>query len=78
LEPDTLHRLPLSTPATATHIRLDVFLDGGIARLHLHGDFTEQGSAELGRRHNDLTRSLPDSPATPRAAAAYAPDVVRP
>ncbi|MFD4564733.1 allantoicase [Streptomyces sp. NPDC058467] len=55
LEPDTLHRLPLSTPATATHIRLDVFPDGGIARLHLHGSFTAQGSAELRRRHGALT-----------------------
>ncbi|GAA1992143.1 allantoicase [Kitasatospora viridis] len=37
LRPDTLHRFVLPTCHPATHARLDVFPDGGIARLRLHG-----------------------------------------
>ncbi|MDI3422677.1 allantoicase [Streptomyces luteolus] len=55
LEPDTLHRIPLAAPALATHVRLDVFPDGGISRLHLHGSFTTQGITELRTRHDELT-----------------------
>ncbi|GAA0809770.1 allantoicase [Spirilliplanes yamanashiensis] len=37
LRPDTRHRFPtLGTPA-ATHVRLDIYPDGGMARLRLHG-----------------------------------------
>jgi allantoicase len=55
LEPDTLHQLPLTAPATATDIRLDVFPDGGISRLRLHGAFTRQGLTELTDRYTALT-----------------------
>ena len=41
LQPDTRHRFILSTPSTqdtvATQVRLDVYPDGGMARLRLHG-----------------------------------------
>jgi len=37
LQPDTLHRLLIAAPRPATHVRLDVLPDGGIARLRLHG-----------------------------------------
>ena len=37
LQPDTRHRFPLDDVAVATHVRLDVFPDGGMARLRLHG-----------------------------------------
>ncbi|MER6400961.1 allantoicase [Kitasatospora sp. NPDC001603] len=37
LQPDAVHRLVLDAPRPATHVRLDVFPDGGIARLRLHG-----------------------------------------
>ncbi|WP_424217205.1 allantoicase (plasmid) [Streptomyces sp. BI20] len=47
LRPDTLHRLPLPAPATGTHARLDVFPDGGLARLRLHGSLTPTGRADL-------------------------------
>lgn len=50
LEPDTLHRLPLAAPVTATHARLDVYPDGGLARLRLHGALTPAGAAELAER----------------------------
>ncbi len=36
LQPDAVHRLVVDTPRPATHVRLDVFPDGGIARLRLY------------------------------------------
>ncbi|NEB79660.1 allantoicase [Streptomyces sp. SID14478] len=47
LQPDTLHRFPLAAQAVATHVRLDAFPDGGVARMRLHGVLTEQGRATL-------------------------------
>ncbi|MEU2603553.1 allantoicase [Streptomyces albus] len=55
LEPDTLHRIKLPQPVPASHIRLDTYPDGGIARLRVHGSLTEQGRAELARRYAELT-----------------------
>lgn len=55
LQPDTLHRFKLDTPATATHVRLDTFPDGGVARMRLFGELTEQGAADLRTRHDGLT-----------------------
>ncbi|NLU66402.1 allantoicase [Streptomyces sp. HNM0574] len=57
LEPDAPHRFALSAPAAVTHVRLDVFPDGGIARLRLHGGLTERGREELRRK---CARSAPD------------------
>ena len=37
LSPDTRHRFPVSVVPVATHVRLDIFPDGGMARLRLHG-----------------------------------------
>ncbi|MFI9270164.1 allantoicase [Kitasatospora sp. NPDC052896] len=37
LQPDAVHRFPVERPRPATHARLDVFPDGGVARLRLHG-----------------------------------------
>lgn len=52
LQPDTLHRFVLpEASAPVTHVRLDVFPDGGIARLRLHGSLTEQGAGELAERY---------------------------
>lgn len=50
LEPDSPHRLPLAAPVLATHARLDVFPDGGLARLRLHGGLTDAGAAALTAR----------------------------
>lgn len=49
LQPDTLHRF-LTEPRVATHARVDIFPDGGIARLRLHGSLTATGAARLTRR----------------------------
>lgn len=50
LQPDSPHRLPLAAPVLATHTRLDVHPDGGIARLRLHGNLTNAGAAALTAR----------------------------
>ncbi|MEB8343479.1 allantoicase [Streptomyces endophyticus] len=47
LEPDTLHRFPLPEEAVATHVRLDAFPDGGVARMRVHGSLTEAGREAL-------------------------------
>ncbi|MEU7134291.1 allantoicase [Streptomyces sp. NPDC046261] len=49
LQPDTVHRFPLAGAPTATHVRIDIFPDGGIARLRVHGSLTEEGAARLRR-----------------------------
>ncbi len=54
LQPDTPHRFRLATPATATHVRLDAFPDGGVARMRLHGELTEAGAAALADRYRRL------------------------
>lgn len=53
LLPDTPHRFRLARAAPVTHVRLDVFPDGGIARLRLHGSLTESGLAGLRRRWDE-------------------------
>ncbi|WP_245997021.1 allantoicase [Streptomyces armeniacus] len=57
LRPDSVHRFPLAAPVTATHVRLDTFPDGGVARLRLHGGLTEDGRTELARRFGRLTEA---------------------
>ncbi|RVU19280.1 allantoicase [Streptomyces antnestii] len=54
LQPDTVHRFKLPTEAIATHVRLDAFPDGGVARMRLHGALTEAGRAELRERFESL------------------------
>jgi allantoicase len=50
LQPDTRHRIPVAAPGPATHVRLDVHPDGGVARLRMHGRLTATGREELGLR----------------------------
>jgi allantoicase len=49
LLPDTPHRLRVRG-APATHVRLNIFPDGGVARLRLYGSLTEDGLADVRRR----------------------------
>ncbi|MFI2782901.1 allantoicase [Streptomyces sp. ALB3] len=53
LQPDTPHRFVLDTEAVVTHVRLDAFPDGGVARMRLHGSLTDTGAAELARRYEE-------------------------
>ncbi|MEV7714730.1 allantoicase [Streptomyces sp. NPDC088190] len=54
LQPDTDHRFVLPEEVRATHIRIDIFPDGGISRLRLFGSPTEEGAARLAARHREL------------------------
>jgi allantoicase len=49
LLPDTPHRFRVAG-APATHVRLNIFPDGGVARLRLYGSLTGEGLAALRRR----------------------------
>jgi allantoicase len=53
LQPDTRHRFRIEDAATATHVRLDIYPDGGMARLRLYGRLTPDGRAQLDRRWRD-------------------------
>jgi allantoicase len=57
LQPDTRHRFVLPDAPGVARVRLDVFPDGGMARLRLWGRPTAAGRAALGRRWFD---ALPD------------------
>jgi allantoicase len=57
LLPDTRHRFVLDGGPAVDRVRLDVFPDGGMARLRLWGRPTGAGRAALGRRWFD---ALPD------------------
>jgi allantoicase len=50
LRPDTRHRLVLPDAVPATDVRLDVYPDGGMARLRLWGRPTDDGLAALHTR----------------------------
>ena len=54
LLPDTRHRFRLPGQAEATHVRLDVFPDGGMARVRLHGELAPAARAELALRFLNL------------------------
>lgn len=49
LVPDAPHRFRVQAPP-ATHVRLNIFPDGGVARLRLYGSLTEDGLAGVRRR----------------------------
>ncbi|WP_433255397.1 allantoicase [Streptosporangium sp. CA-135522] len=41
LQPDTPHRFRIADAPVATHVRVDVYPDGGLARVRLHGVLAE-------------------------------------
>jgi allantoicase len=49
LLPDTPHRFRV-TGRPATHVRLNIYPDGGVARLRLYGSLTDDGLAAARRR----------------------------
>ncbi|WP_209672184.1 allantoicase [Amycolatopsis magusensis] len=51
LQPDTRHRFPLPDAQATSHVRLDVYPDGGMARLRLFGGLTDRGRATLEQRY---------------------------
>jgi allantoicase len=46
LQPDTRHHFRVRSDAPVTHVRLDVFPDGGLARLRVHGEIPPATLAE--------------------------------
>jgi allantoicase len=50
LQPDTRHLFRLAPAGEVTGVRLDVFPDGGLARVRLHGELSAAGLARLGLR----------------------------
>jgi allantoicase len=67
LQPDTLHRFPLRPASEATEVRLDVYPDGGMARLRLWGGLSGPGRAAFVLRWFNL---LPETQAAAVLAAA--------
>jgi allantoicase len=53
LLPDTPHRFRLPAPVTGSHVRLNVFPDGGVARLRILGSLTAAGLADVHRRWDE-------------------------
>lgn len=62
LQPDTRHRFALPEGGEVTEVRMDVYPDGGMARLRLHGALTPAGRSAFVLRWFNL---LPE----PQAAA---------
>ncbi|MFJ5610728.1 allantoicase [Streptomyces sp. NPDC093221] len=54
LQPDSVHRF-LVNPIPATHVRIEIFPDGGISRLRLHGSLTERGATSLAERTETIS-----------------------
>jgi allantoicase len=52
LQPDTRHRFVLDGAAPVDRVRLDVFPDGGMARLRLFGNLTAAGQAVIEQRRS--------------------------
>jgi allantoicase len=50
LQPDTPHRFVLDNDRPATSVRLNIFPDGGMARLRLYGRLTDEALAEMRQR----------------------------
>jgi allantoicase len=71
LQPDTRHRFPLQPGPPVREVRLDVYPDGGMARLRLWGRLTSDGRSRLGRCWFD---ALPDAQAAAMLAAAGLPE----
>lgn len=55
LRPDTAHRFRLGEVPPATHARIDIYPDGGLARVRLHGSLTEDGERALFTRWRETS-----------------------
>ena len=59
LQPDTPHRFRIPPAGPVTHLRLDVYPDGGVARFRAWGTLTAAGLDAVEQRWRE-TRPLPD------------------
>ena len=53
VQPDTRHRFLADGSRAATHVRLDVIPDGGLARLRIHGELAPEALAQAWQRWRD-------------------------
>jgi allantoicase len=53
LQPDTRHRFMVASTEPVTHVRLEVFPDGGVARLRIPGELTVDALAGLRERYQE-------------------------
>jgi allantoicase len=53
LQPDTPHRFVLPNDRPATSVRLNIYPDGGMARLRLYGRLTDEALAAMRRRFEE-------------------------
>jgi len=53
LQPDTRHLFRVGTDVPVTHVRVDVYPDGGFARLRVFGELTPAGREVVGLRWYD-------------------------
>jgi len=51
LQPDTLHRFLVEPAEPVTHVRLEVFPDGGLARVRVLGEITPGGLSRMHERY---------------------------
>ena len=59
LGPNELVAFPIEPPAVATHVRLNIYPDGGVARLRVRGRVTDEGWRAFGVRW--LNAQAPDA-----------------
>jgi allantoicase len=53
VQPDTRHRFLIDDEAEVSHLRLDVFPDGGLARFRAYGEVTGEALTDLAARWRD-------------------------
>ena len=58
LQPDTRHRFRLPADQEVTHVRLDIYPDGGMARVRLWGELTASGREDLALRWFNLLPAI--------------------
>ena len=59
LVPDTAHRFRITHPEPVSAVRLDIYPDGGVSRLNVHGVVTARARTELAARFVALTGGAP-------------------
>ncbi|TDC57504.1 allantoicase [Actinomadura sp. KC345] len=76
LQPDTRHHFRAAAASPVTRVRLDVYPDGGVARLRVHGSLTREARAAAMVRFLDL---LPEDQAAAvlSLSGGAAPDEAR-
>jgi allantoicase len=71
LQPDTPHRFRLAGEHVVTHVRMDVYPDGGLSRVRLHGALPADERRQLGLR---WLNALPESHAHDLLAPLAGPE----